>query len=65
VGQIMGNFYSSQVQKYGVYCWYRAAECLSVWTIINRRVNWVLNKNCAFKILPFNIKDQLKLFPLF
>ena len=30
-----------------------------------RRVNWVLNKNCAFNIFPFNIKDQLKLFPLF
>jgi len=30
-----------------------------------RGVNWVLNKNCAFNIFPFNIKDQLKFFPLF
>jgi len=28
-------------------------------------MNWVFNKNCAFKIFPFNIKDQLKFFPLF
>jgi len=46
-------------------CWYRAAECLSMRTKTKRRMNWVLNKNCAFKVLPFNIKDQLKLFPLF
>jgi len=46
-------------------CWYRAAEYLSVWTKTKRRVNWVLNKNCAFKIFPFKIKDQLKLSSLF
>ena len=46
-------------------CWYRAAECLGVWTKTKRRVNWVLNKNCDFNIFPFNIKDQLKFFPLF
>jgi len=46
-------------------CWYRTAECFSVWTKTKRRVNWVLNKNCAFNIFSFNVKDQLKFFPLF
>jgi len=47
------------------YCWYRVAECLAFGQKPRGRVNWVLNKKCAFKIFPFNIKDQLKFFPLF